>query len=292
MAHSAAWRRKSTSNCWRESRNRTAWDGLGISIAAESGGFSNVRGSSACSTRRRNRYSKGGTFSISVSSPGHAWAISFGRCTSGNSTDASDQLKKESRRRARSCRRLNRSRPDLRADGRHRIVSRWWMRRIRLSYGVMPVLLFLVAADAWAQPPELIDRFVVDARGTLARFKEDAAVAAALNVAAKNLPTRGLGLTVGAHWYPLRGRRVTLGLGGEMLLARDSRTAPPASGSTADGPTVSTRFSAITPQLSLNFGRRDGWSYISGGVGLAKLGAERADAPFAADPDRVRALNY
>jgi hypothetical protein len=166
------------------------------------------------------------------------------------------------------------------------------MRRIRLSYGMMPVLLFLVAAEAGAQPPEPIARFVVDARGTLARFKEDAAVAAALNVTAKNLPTRGLGLAVGAHWYPLRGRRVTLGLGGEMLLARDSRTAPPASGSSADGPTVSTRFSAITPQLSLNFGKRDGWSYISGGVGLAKLGAERADAPFAADPDRVRALNY
>ena len=152
--------------------------------------------------------------------------------------------------------------------------------------------LVLTAIDAAAQPPRPVGPFVVDARGVLARFKEDAAVAGALNVAATNLPTRGLGIAAGAHWYPLRRRRMTFGVGGEMVLARDSRTAAPASGSTTSGPTVTTRLSALTPQISVNFGNRDGWSYLSGGIGLARLTFEREDAPVTGGASRARAINY
>ena len=37
------------------------------------------------------------------------------------------------------------------------------------------------------------------------------------------------------------------------------------------GPTVNARFSALSPQVSLNFGTRDGWSYLSGGIGWARF---------------------
>lgn len=148
------------------------------------------------------------------------------------------------------------------------------------------------ASDSMAQPRTPIGPFVADVRGALARFKEDPTVAGSLGVQPDNLPTRGLGLAVGAHWYPLRGRRVTLGVGGEILLARDTRTADDEGAGAVTGPTVTTRLSAMSPQLSLNFGHGDGWSYISGGLGVARLTAERDDGPSTGGAARTRTLHY
>jgi hypothetical protein len=71
--------------------------------------------------------------------------------------------------------------------------------------------LLLCAGTAAAQPPEPVGPYAVDVRGALARFKQDPSVAAGLDVPADSLPTRGLGLGAGVHFYPLRVRRVTLG---------------------------------------------------------------------------------
>jgi hypothetical protein len=153
-------------------------------------------------------------------------------------------------------------------------------------------LLLASARGAGAQPPPPpIGAYVVDVRGALARFKEDPNVAAAIDVDVKNLPTRGLGLATGAHWYPLRRGRITFGLGAEVMFARDSRSIE-ATGTTPASPTVSTRVSAIAPQLSFNFGHRDGWSYISGGTGWARLTSTREDATAAGSAGRTRAINY
>jgi hypothetical protein len=92
---------------------------------------------------------------------------------------------------------------------------------------------------------------------------------------------------------------VTIGVGGELLMARGSRTAEPDEDDDEDAPvpapaplpTVTARFSSLSPQLSLNFGRRDGWSYLSGGIGLARLTWEKAGTP-APGGDRVRAIHY
>jgi hypothetical protein len=132
---------------------------------------------------------------------------------------------------------------------------------------------------------------VVDARLPLARFKEDAGMAAAIGVSPDNLPTRGLGFLLGAHWYPFRGSKVSLGIGGELMRARDTRTLDAPTEDDPEGPTVETRFFSLAPQLSLNFGRRDGWSYISGGIGAARLTAERIDRPVG-DGSRVSTINY
>ena len=142
-----------------------------------------------------------------------------------------------------------------------------------------------------AQGDERIKPLVADARLTLARFKEDGGIADAIGVTPMNLPTRGLGFGVGAHWYPLRGSKVALGVGGELLRARDSRTLDPETEDGPEGPTVETRLFSIAPQVSLNFGRRDGWSYISGGIGSAILTAERVDRPVG-DGSRVKTINY
>ena len=133
------------------------------------------------------------------------------------------------------------------------------------------VLMFSLATEVNAQVTAgPISRFVVDARGSLARFKQDSAVSQGLGVDASTLPTRGLGITVGAHLYPLRLRWLTFGLGAEYARAGDSKTTTitdKETGEEIEGPTITTRFTSFAPQLSFNFGRDEGWSYLSAGIG-------------------------
>lgn len=156
---------------------------------------------------------------------------------------------------------------------------------------VAGAILIVSHSAADAQPAEPIGPFAADVRVTWARFKEDPSIASALGVSPNNLPTRGLGLVVGAHWYPIRRPGVTLGIGGEFIRARDQRTRQPATEGAEEGPTVQTRFSSLAPQVSLNFGRKNGWSYISGGIGSSTFTAERVDRPLG-DGSRARTTNY
>lgn len=187
------------------------------------------------------------------------------------------------------------------------------MPRFRAAF--LPLALFLFSSPAAAQDPpaiipvapERIGPYVVDARGTLARFKPSAAIGTSLGVDANtNLPTRGLGIVVGGHVYPVRRRSFALGLGGELLLrTQGSRTAAATTADGPEGPTVKTRISGLAPQVSLNFGKHDGYSYISGGVGWASLTSEKdvtttttppapapAPASMAADDERRQTINY
>jgi hypothetical protein len=163
--------------------------------------------------------------------------------------------------------------------------------RVVLIASAAAAMSLTLASPSEAQVDERLRPFVVDARLPLARFKEDGGMAAAIGVSPDNLPTRGLGFLLGAHWYPLRGSKVSLGVGGELLRARDTRTLDPETEGDPEGPTVETRLFSLAPQVSLNFGRRDGWSYISGGIGSASLTAERVDRPVG-EGSRVRAINY
>ena len=140
---------------------------------------------------------------------------------------------------------------------------------------------------------EPIGPFVVDARIGMARFKGAASVAQGLGVGTGDLPTRGFGLIVGGHFYPVRGRTFALGLGGELLLrARGARTIAPTVEDGPDGPTVVTRMTAVSPQVSLNFGRRNGYSYLSGGLGWGAFTIELEDTPVADAETRPRVINY
>lgn len=170
---------------------------------------------------------------------------------------------------------------------------------IRAAMVLLGALLLPPAAAAQDPvPPPLLEDpigpFVVDARATLARFKALPALAEALDREATDLPTRGLGLVAGGHYYPLRSRTWALGVGGELLLrARGSRTVPATTEDGPDGPTVVTRMTAVSPQLSLNFGRRTGYSYVSGGIGWASLTTEIQDtAAVDAETTRRQSINY
>ena len=155
------------------------------------------------------------------------------------------------------------------------------------------LLLALFPLDTFAQdPPEPIGRFAADLRAAMPNFPDDGAIANAIAVPEDNLPGRGLGLSAGLHVYPLRMGKVTLGIGGELLIARASRTLEPEDDGGTPGPTVSSRFTSLSPQVSLNFGSRRGWSYLSAGFGFGGLTIENDAAPVASPDGRLGTINY
>ena len=151
-----------------------------------------------------------------------------------------------------------------------------------------------LTASAQDIPPEErpIGRYVVDARVGFPKFKQDAAIATGIGASVLNLPTRAFGVVVGAHWYPVRLGRVTFGLGGEIASARRGRTMDTGPKAAPLDVTVNSRFAAISPQVSFNFGARDGWSYISGGIGWSSFTAERQDRPLPDPASRSKTINY
>jgi hypothetical protein len=105
------------------------------------------------------------------------------------------------------------------------------------------------------------------------------------------VPSRSYGLDVGGHVYPLRGGVVSLGIGAALVLSRGVATqAEPANDTdTLVRPEVTTRLASIAPQLSVNFGHRHGWSYLSGGVGRARVRSEVSQPLTPASPTTVDA---
>jgi hypothetical protein len=113
-------------------------------------------------------------------------------------------------------------------------------------------------ADAQSLNPGPPGPYVVDVRGAMSGVPTDPAYFPSL-AAGEAIPGRGFGATVGSHVYAFRIGPGRFGFGADVMIAR---------GSTAD---VSTTLRTIAPQVSFNFGTSDGWSYLSGGVGTARV---------------------
>lgn len=181
--------------------------------------------------------------------------------------------------------------------------------RFRRTFLLVTFCLLAAAAGAHAQTPVSpqpapapapeddpdklpIPKFVVDARVVIPRFKQNATIAEGIGVATANLPTRGLGYVVGAHWYPLHAGLVTFGIGAEWMDSRASRTLDPTPPATTPGPTVNAKLSSFAPQFSLNFGKRNGWSYISGGIGKSTYTTELESDPLPDQESGSKTINY
>jgi len=131
-----------------------------------------------------------------------------------------------------------------------------------------------VAAPAVAQtrsaPP---GPWVLDVRGATSPVPADAAFYPTLDAAAF-LPTRGYGLEVGAHVYLFDMGPARVGAGGSFVQVRatsgpDEGSADPSATPVSQRLTLNMRI--IAPQVSFNFGSRDGWSYVSAGAGTATV---------------------
>lgn len=122
--------------------------------------------------------------------------------------------------------------------------------------------------------------YVVDIRGATGAIPQDPAFFPPVP-AVTILPSRGSGIEVGAHIYLIQLGPARLGIGASALLVRGTaspaKPAVPASGSTSAsttppaGPDIEATLIDVGPQLSLNFGSAEGWSYVSAGVGRAQL---------------------
>ena len=143
------------------------------------------------------------------------------------------------------------------------------MHRIVVAAVVAVCLSTGRAAEA-QEPPPRIGPFVVDLHGIVPRFGDDPELAASRGLSQLELPGMGLGLGVGAHVYLPKTGSVTVGVGGDFVIGRSPMpilSGKPDPVSTLRPPATET-FSSFGPQLSLNFGNGNGWSYLSGGIGL------------------------
>jgi hypothetical protein len=133
--------------------------------------------------------------------------------------------------------------------------------------------------------------FAIDVRLAMPSFNTGSSLADPLGLRTDQLPGRGWGLDVGAHAYPLRGRRFALGVGAEIVRASGSKAPDPEDANAVHDPTIETRFSALVPQVSLNFGTSRGWSYIGGGVAFMRRATGDVDAEVA-DWPRLMGIHY
>jgi len=143
---------------------------------------------------------------------------------------------------------------------------------MRPSIAIFVLACLGLPATATAQAPRRLPAAVFDIRGFYSKLGQDPVTAAGLGLEAADLPARGLGGVAGIHVYPIRLRNIALGIGAEGVLARghnerndDNDVLQPQT-SLLTQP-IDQRLRGLSGVLSLNFGHRDGWSYVSAGMG-------------------------
>ena len=158
-------------------------------------------------------------------------------------------------------------------------------------------LLATTVSGVAAQDDEPIGRYVVDFRGSTINLGRNDELARVRRLRANQLPARGIAVDLGGHFYFLRLGPVTFGLGASFLstVAHQPVVEPMPEDPTPggfppftpqepmpddeeeemepiiEGLPVTSRFTAISPQITFNFGHRNGWSYLGGGLGTSRL---------------------
>ena len=125
--------------------------------------------------------------------------------------------------------------------------------------------------------------YVIDLRGAMSGAPGDVPFYPPVP-ATMRVPQRAFGFGGGAHVYAFRIGVARLGFGVDMMRARgaaDTNASAIAGQSTTTSAAAVTgtlnaamTITTIAPQVSFNFGTRDGWSYLSGGYGTSATRAE------------------
>jgi hypothetical protein len=129
-------------------------------------------------------------------------------------------------------------------------------------------VLAVLARPAAAQDeaPSPIGPVVIDLHGTFPAFPDNPQLAYSRGMLPGELPGRALGMYAAAHFYPYKWKAVTFGIGADLTLLRAHQSASVDASGTFNRATTE-QFAHSSAQLSFNFGKGDGWSYISGGFG-------------------------
>jgi hypothetical protein len=163
----------------------------------------------------------------------------------------------------------------------------------------MAAMVWLALAATTAAQAVVPDRpgpYVIDVRGATVSLPKDAAFFPPVP-SSTAVPTRGYGIDIGAHVYPLQLGPVRVGLGAMLLRARG--TAAPGAPEEEDEdrlasalrttPDVAALLTTVAPQISVNFGSRAGWSYLSAGIGRAQVSTRASAFVDEDDEDEVTA---
>jgi hypothetical protein len=168
-------------------------------------------------------------------------------------------------------------------------------RSLLRSLGGTVVAVVIATAQAAAQTTMPPGPWALDVRGVTSPVPTDAAFYPPL--AATSVPSRGFGADFGAHVYLWNVKLARIGVGANFVVVRSAVRAPVSAteGEPSDAAAtqrVSLNMRMLAPQVSANFGTRDGWSYLSAGVGIASVATEAADMPGENESGRLRVVNF
>jgi len=143
---------------------------------------------------------------------------------------------------------------------------------VRCAAGVLLVVVALAARPAAGQSTSAPGPWVLDVRAATSGVPGDAAFYPALTAA--SVPSRGYGADIGGHFYTFTIGPGRVGFGANVLIIRSTGTGSGASGDPDSSQRLTVNLRTISPQVSFNFGSRDGWSYLSAGLGAASIATE------------------
>jgi hypothetical protein len=143
------------------------------------------------------------------------------------------------------------------------------------------LFLFALAPRAAAQSSQPPGPWVIDLRGATAGLPADTAFFPPITVDTL-VPSRGFGLDVGGHVYLLSWGPSRVGVGVSYVRVRGTAT------------TVAATVGAFAPQVSFNFGTRNGWSYLGAGWGRAwvRTTAEQLAGTAERESGALAAVNF
>lgn len=154
-------------------------------------------------------------------------------------------------------------------------------RSLLRGFGGTVAAVVIATAQAAAQTTLPPGPWVLDVRGVTSPVPTDARFYPPL--ATSSVPSRGFGVDVGAQVYLLSLRLARIGVGANFVSVRSTAVGPVAAAddettiAAAGGQRLTLNMQMIAPQVSANFGSRDGWSYLSAGVGTASVTTETSD---------------
>lgn len=139
-------------------------------------------------------------------------------------------------------------------------------------------LVLLAATPSAAQLPQPgpPGPYVIDVRGATGGFPKDESFFPPVP-SGTIVPSRGFGIDLGGHVYPMRIGPARLGFGVNLVRVRHSTSPPTTDAAPTSPPTqrtipdVAATLTLIAPQVSFNFGNAEGWSFLSGGLGFAEV---------------------
>jgi hypothetical protein len=164
---------------------------------------------------------------------------------------------------------------------------------VRQAAAFVVVATLVAATSAAGQTRTPPGPWVLDVRALTSAVPTDATFYPT-TLTSTLVPSRGFGGDFGGHFYVLTLGPARVGLGASVALVRATVTSPSNDlDTTATAQHITLTMPVLAPQVSFNFGSRDGWSYLSAGLGLVSVNTDTSGAsPGTQDSGARRALNF